>query len=54
MPLINKSAGVAQIGVLHGDGPFYTHWAPLPTWRRRAASEDFDLPAPNDSIRSNE
>ena len=34
LQLINKSAGVAVYGTYHPDDEFYTHWAPLPTFRR--------------------
>lgn len=29
---INRDAGIADYGVLHGQAPWWTHWAPLPTF----------------------
>ena len=33
MLLINKAAGVAHIGLHTSTDDFYTHWAPLPTFK---------------------
>ena len=34
MWLINKNAGVAQKGVYTNGETFFTHWFPLPTFRK--------------------
>lgn len=33
LQLINKRYGVAQYGTLSTDDRWYTHWAPLPTFK---------------------
>jgi hypothetical protein len=33
LQLINRQSGVAQYGELHTDATWFTHWAPLPTFR---------------------
>lgn len=34
MQLINKFSGVAVYGTLGADVPWFTHWAPLPTFKK--------------------
>lgn len=34
LQLINKSAGVAHYGALISSDRHFTHWAPLPTFRK--------------------
>ncbi len=36
LQLINKNAGVATYGTLATYPGYWTHWAPLPTWKRDA------------------
>lgn len=33
LQLVNRAAGVATYGSLGSDPGFWTHWAPLPTFR---------------------
>jgi hypothetical protein len=34
LQLINRKMGVAQYSVLQANNEWYTHWAPLPTFRK--------------------
>lgn len=34
LQLINVKAGAAVYGVLQTDNTFFTHWAPLPTFKK--------------------
>ena len=34
LQLINKRFGVASYGRLYGEESYYTHWAPLPTFKK--------------------
>ena len=35
MNLINRAAGVTHIGVYLSSDKYYTHWAPLPTFKEQ-------------------
>lgn len=34
LQLVNKSAGVATYGRIYSRDPWWTHWAPLPTFEK--------------------
>lgn len=40
MQLINKAAGVALYGTLGPGDPWFTHWAPAPTFLHEPDPED--------------